>query len=142
MAHEMAVERSSPKSGSTSQAPHPVGASGLSAIEILPAEIHEEIMTHLNVEDLAACAAPARHSLQATKFLYTSVTLERATQTKTPLGTIPRRPELTSYIKDLRVVTMAHWESLQIAHEILKQFPALTSLDFAPCWFSYGNLPY
>jgi hypothetical protein len=70
------------------------------------------------------------------------VTLGRATQTKTLLDTVCRRPELTSYIKNLRLVTMAHWESLQMAHEILKQLPDLKSLDFAPCWFSYGNLPY
>ena len=142
-AHEMVVGRTSPKFGSASHAPYPSGASALSAIETLPAELNEEIMIHLTVRDLAACAAASKTlSLQATRRLYTSVTLERATQTKTLLDTFSRRPELTSYVKHLRVVTMAHWESLQIAHEILKQLPALKSLDFAPCWFSYGNLPY
>jgi len=128
---------------SASHVSHPPSSSSLSAIESLPAELYQEIMVHLTVGDLGACAAASKTlSLHATRLLYASVTLERATQTKTLLTTISRRPELTSYIKDLRLVTMAHWESLQTAHEILKQLPALNSLNFAPCWFSYDNLPY
>jgi hypothetical protein len=142
-AHGRAVERTSPKSGSMSRLPYPSGASGLSVIEILPAELHAEIMTYLTMGDLAACATTSKTlSPQATRRLYAFVTLVRATQTKTLLDTISRHPELTRYIKDLRLVTMAHWKSLQVAHEILKQLPALKSLEFAPCWFSYGNLPY
>jgi hypothetical protein len=139
-ARELVVERMSSKSGS---AFYTSSTSSLSMVETLPAELHAEIMAYLTMGDLAACAATSKTlSLQATRRLYTSVTLESADQTKSLLEAISKRPELTRYIKDLRLVTMAHWESLQIAHEILKQLPALKSLNFAPCWFSYGNLPY
>jgi hypothetical protein len=141
-AHEIVVERTNPASRDAIHASSPSGLARLSAIETLPTELHEEILDYLSIGGWATyTAASKRLSFQATRRLYTSVTLKSADQTKTLLEAISRRPELTSYIKHLRVVTMAHWESLQVTHEILKQLPVLESLNFARCWFSYGNLP-
>jgi hypothetical protein len=139
---ELVVERTNPTSGNAIHAFYFPLVGSLSAIETLPTEIEEEILDYLSIGDWATYAAASKKlSFHATRRLYTSVTLESANQTKLLLEAISRRPELTSYIKDLRLVTTAHWESLQIAHEILKRLPALKSLNFARCWFSYGSLP-
>jgi hypothetical protein len=123
--------------------PAPAVRDDLSAVEMFPAEIKSSIFANLSTKDLAACAATSNALfLEATRLLYGSVHLVSADQTVTLLETLNVHPEYAKYIKDLRLVTMAHWESLQVAHDILKQLPALTSLDFAPCWFSYGDLPY
>lgn len=106
-------------------------------------EITGDIFSYLDPSDLAAFAISSKLlGPQATKILYSSVKLTYADQTEVLLQTITRRSELTGYIKEIRVVTKAHWKSLQIAHEILKQLPALRSLEFDRCWLSYETVPY
>jgi hypothetical protein len=142
ISREIAVESTNLASGNAIHAFYLPSVGRLSAIETLPTELEEEILDYLSIGDLATYAAASKRlSFHATRRLYTSVTLGSANQTKVLLEAISRRLELTRYIKDLRLVTMAHWESLQIAHEILKRLPALKSLNFARFWFSYGNLP-
>jgi len=139
-----AVATAEPVSSNAGQGePAPAVRDDLSVIETLPAEIKVSIFVNLSTKDLAACAATSKALfLEATRILYVSVHLSSADQTITLLETLNMHPEYAKLIKDLSLVTMAHWESLQVAHDILKRLPALTSLEFAPCWFSYGDLPY